>query len=257
MNIIDLKNVSNHFKRSITTYDEDALVQKAVSVHLISLLDIFPHIHFERVLEIGCCTGSMTELLCQNRSINHLWLNDLVKECTQVTAERVGSCVGKTRILNGDIGTITLPENLDMIISSSTFQWLEDLPGCFERFSNALNDNGYLVFSAFSKGTMQQVRELLGIGLSYKDERELSEILEPHFSIGHIQTTDHRMYLQTPREVLRHIQKTGVGGAGNFRWTPKALRKFESEYIRKFGSEQGVSLDYVSVSVIAKKKQGV
>lgn len=257
MNTIDRKKVSAHFKRSISTYDKDAVVQKEVSANLISLLENYSDIHFNRVLEIGCCTGSMTEELCQHRPVKQLWLNDLVDECTHATAERIASCVERTHLLPGDISTISLPDNLDLVISSSTFQWIEDLPGIFDRFAEVLNDTGALVFSMFAKGTMQQVRELLGVGLSYLDEKKLADILQPHFNIEHIATSSHRLYLGSPREVLRHIQQTGVGGAGDFCWTPSKLRKFENDYIGKFGNEQGVPLDYVSITVVAKKTQTI
>lgn len=256
MNTIDPQKVSNHFKRSIGTYDDGAVVQKNVGSNLIGLLDNFPQIYYDRVLEIGCCTGSMTEMLCRNNMIKQLWLNDLVAECTEVAAERIGSHVVQTHCLGGDISTTAIPDNLDLVISASTFQWIEDLPRCFDIFCKSLNDRGYLVFSLFAKGTMQQVRELLGIGLSYLDAIELANILKRNFVIEHIKTTPHTLHFKNPREVLRHIQKTGVGGAGDFFWTPSRLRKFESDYIHKFGNGQGVPLDYVSISVIAKKKQG-
>lgn len=251
------QRIVEHFRRSIASYDNDARVQKMVGDTLIAKMAAHDAIHYDRVLEVGCCTGSMTETLCRTKSVGELWVNDLVPECCHKTAVRVAALAGDIHPLAGDIEHLPVPDGLDLVVSSSTFQWLRDLPAALEKFAASLHDHGFLAFTMFGPGTMRQVRELIGIGLDYTSDHELATILRRDFSLVELETSCSTLYFQTPKEVLRHIQATGVGGAGNYHWTPGKLRAFDQEYRLRFGTEQGMPLDYVSTCVIANKKRNV
>jgi malonyl-CoA O-methyltransferase len=246
--------VSTRFRRSLRSYENDALVQKEVGDSLLALMSTYSEVVYGRVLEIGCCTGAMTEKMCTTFSPAEIFVNDLVEECCFSTVERIRDLTGSAYSVPGNAESIDLPSQLDLVISSSTFQWLNNLPSFFQRISDALNDEGYFIFSQFCPGTMAQISELLGVGLNYTEEAELSVIVKEYFKLERIETSHYRIYFQTPREVLKHIQKTGVGGVTDFRWTPSRLRSFERDYEERFGGKQGVSLDYVSTSVVARKK---
>lgn len=256
MTAIEHNLVSARFRRSIATYDEAAQVQKGVGDCLVAEIEDYPDIHFDKVLEIGCCTGSMTHTLCSRYSVNELWLNDLVPECCERATIRVESLVGGIHAMPGDIESLYLPTNFDLIISSSTFQWLHHLRSCLMKISGALRDDGYLVFSMFGPGTMFQLKELIDVGLCYTEAAEVEAMLKENFILRRFASSSYRIYFDTARDVLRHIQLTGVSGAGSFRWTPGKLKKFEKEYRERFGEEQGLPLDYVSISAVAKKKAG-
>ncbi len=254
MNQSDQKRISDHFRRSIRTYDEGAKVQKEVGAHLVDRLEKYPGIQLNRVLEIGCCTGSMTHRFCTEKSVKNLWVNDLVHDCCTETSERVKELAGCIYQLPGDIESLLLPADLDLVVSSSTFQWLQDLPGCIAKIGKALHSSGYLVFSMFGPGTMEQIKTLTGVGLNYTNESDLADIMSVDFTLLEIETSRYTVFFKSPRDVLRHIQMTGVGGVRSFRWTPRSLKKFENEYRAQFGEKQGIPLDYVSTCVIARKK---
>ena len=256
MTAIEHNLISARFRRSMDTYDEAAQVQKGVGDCLVAEIAKYPEITFGRVLEIGCCTGSMTRTFCNRHTVDELWLNDLVPECCERAALRVESMVGRVHTLPGDIESLLLPAGCDLVISSSTFQWLHHLKSCLAKISETLLDGGHLVFSMFGPGTMRQVKELTGMGLRYTAEKELEDMLKEKFHILNLMSTSYRIYFDTSREVLRHIQRTGVGGAGSLRWTTGRLRQFEKEYRVRFGEEQGLPLDYVSISAVVKKKAG-
>lgn len=256
MTAIDHDLISARFRRGIATYDEAARVQKGVGDCLVSGIADYPEIKFGKVLEIGCCTGSMTHTLCSRYSVNELWLNDLVPECCERAAIRVESLVGRIHALPGDIESLLLPAKLDLVVSSSTFQWLLQLKSCLAKISESLRDGGYLVFSMFGPGTMSQLKQLIEVGLCYTEATEVEDMLKENFIILKFMSYRYRIYFDTPRDVLRHVQQTGVGGAGSYRWTPGKLRKFEKQYRERFGEAQGVPLDYVSFSAVAKKRAG-
>ncbi|MFV0435892.1 MAG: methyltransferase domain-containing protein [Desulfopila sp.] len=244
----------DRFRRSIESYDDAALVQKATGDELIAQMTLYPEIRYRRVLEVGCCTGSMTRTLCSTHPVVWLWVNDLVPECCQRTVARVGSLLDTVVPLAGDIEAVDLPEDLDLIVSSSTLQWLRDLPTTLTKFAEALGEKGFLAFTLFGPGTMRQIAELIGVELEYVPVERLAEMLGARFRIRTMRTKTSTLYFDSPLAVLRHIQVTGVGGVGGYRWTPNRLRTFAGDYLRRFGTTRGVPLDYVAITVIADKR---
>ena len=163
----DKNEVAQRFRRSLPTYDENALIQKKVSERLVDLLRETVGIDYTRVLEVGCCTGGMTEMLCGRSPVGRLFVNDLVSECCEVTRERAGRYLSSIETIPGDVEKVTLPDHLDLIVSSSTLQWMSDFPAILKKFSAALTARGYLGFSLFGTGTLREIQELTGRGLHY------------------------------------------------------------------------------------------
>ncbi len=251
----DPSRVSARFKRSLQSYEKQGTVQKDCAEHLLTLLQNFSSLPLHRVLEVGSGTGQLTEALCRRFPITTLFVNDLVPELCQFSTERVADLVSEVTPLPGDIECCTLPAKLDLIISSATLQWLGDVRGCINTWVKHLNPRGFLAFSFFCEGTMRQIRALTGVGLDYLGEEELRQALDGSLTIHHCAQRRHTIYFANPRQVLRHIQETGVGGVADFRWTVSTLKHFEKQYSEQFNTPQGLSLDYVSTSVIAQKME--
>lgn len=250
----DKIEVARCFRRSQPTYDDNAFIQKKVSARLVGFLQELEDIKCRRVLEVGCCTGILTEMFCSHYPVANLFVNDLVPELCEKARERVSKSLLSIEALPGDIEKIAIPRQLDLILSSSTLQWLTDLPAALDKFNEALADQGYLVFSLFGAGTMAEIKTLTGCGLHYLAIDQLCSLVKSRFDLLRVETSEDRLVLPTPRDVLRHLQATGVSGLGYYRWTPATLRIFESEYRRMYGSEEGVQLSYVSHFLVARKK---
>ena len=252
----DKEKVAQRFRRSLPTYDTNAHIQKKVSERVVNLLQTLPGFDLSRVLEVGCCTGILTELFCSRYPVATLYINDLVPELCVAAKDRVRRFRTVVEIIAGDVEKVALPDRLDLIISSSTLQWLADFPAALEKFSAALAKRGYLVFSFFADGTLQEIRELTGKGLEYQSLEQVCSQLAQSFDLLHVETCVDRLTFSNPREVLRHLQATGVSGLDSYRWTPAGLRSFEEEYRRHFGSGEKVRLSYVSHFLVARKKCG-
>ena len=246
--------VARRFKASAGTYEENAIVQKEISRQLIAMVERFEISDCARVLEIGCCTGILTELLCRSVNINTLFASDIVPEFCAYTEKRIAPCVGRVQGIPGDIEQASLPQNLDLIISSSTFQWMTDLSELFSRLASSLNDGGYLVFSIFGPGTMGEIAALTGRSLQYHSPETLIEMVQKKFRLISIHTEHRCLNFPSVRAVLRHIKETGVGGVSGERWTMRQLKNFEREYTSRFISEDGLPVSYVSTFVIAEKQ---
>jgi len=254
-NSLDKEKIAKSFLKGRETYDQHAKVQQKVGRRLVDMLDDYPNLRYDRVLEIGCCTGAMTEMFLMGRKVGKLFVNDLVSEFYDLVRERfAGMDCGNFEPLFGDIEDLDLPTDLDLVLSSSTFQWLTDLPGSLAKIAASIKKDGYLAFSIFGPGTLTEFRQLTGIGLSYAALGNVLELLQEDFVLQFVDTEKHLLYFTSPREVLRHLQATGVGGVGEFRWTSKRLREFEEAYIRLFGTPAGVPVTYVTSYIIGSKK---
>jgi malonyl-CoA O-methyltransferase len=252
---VDKAKIAKSFLKGKRTYDQHAKVQQKVGRRLIDMLDDYPKLRYDRVLEIGCCTGAMTEMFLVGRKVGKLYLNDLVTEFYDLVCKRLPDYDKlKLEPLFGDIEDLDLPGDLDLVLSSSTFQWLTDLPGSFAKIAASLKKDGYLAFSFFGPGTLTEFRQLTGIGLSYSALGNVLDLLAKEFVLQFVDSEKHRLYFTSPREVLRHLQATGVGGVGGFRWTGRRLREFEEAYIRLFGTPAGVPVTYVTSYIVGSKK---
>lgn len=250
------ERVAHCFRQAMATYDLHATVQRQLGERLLDLAGRFTDINCQRVLEIGCCTGMLTEMFCRRYPVGTLFLNDLVSDFEPVVLEKIPKNRRPAiRPFFGDIEALPLPRDLDLILSSATFQWLSDLPAFLPRLASALNDNGFLVFSIFGPGTMAEFTELTGVGLPYRDPEEIAGLLARHFILEHTVTMQDQLILPTPRAVLHHLRDTGVGGVRAYRWTSSSLKHFEQEYQTRFGADKGVAVSYLSTSFVARKKK--
>jgi len=253
---IEKEKVARSFLKGLDTYDDAAVVQKLVNERLIAILKSFRGAEHSRILEIGCCTGLLTELLLEYVEPERLYLNDLVPEFYSLVTGKLGSSYDKQLIpLFGDIEALEIPENVDLVISSSAFQWLSDLPAFFNNISGSLEKGGVILFSMFGAGTFHEVKELIGTGLDYRPFQAVRDMLDQKFRIIHCCVERDRLFFTQPTDVLKHIQATGVGGVGGYDWTPRRLESFIAQYNNQFRSDDGVSLSYVSYYFAAQKRE--
>lgn len=101
-----------------------------------------------RVFEIGCGSGNLTRLLATSFQFEELILNDLYADVQQHFSHQEN-----LKWLIGDIETLDFPQQLDMIVSGSALQWMQDLPHLLERCNEALTERGWLCFSTFGYKT--------------------------------------------------------------------------------------------------------
>lgn len=250
----DKSRIATRFKASGATYEQTAIVQKEISRQLIAMLDRFAITGYKRVLEIGCCTGILTELLCRMERIDRFFVNDIVPEFCAYTEKRIAPHVGQVIAIPGDIEQALLPQPLDLVISSSTFQWMTDLPGLLGKLATSLCDTGHLAFSIFSPGTMGEIGTLTGRSLHYYSSEALAIMVRRYFRLISIHTEQRCLYFPSVRAVLRHIRETGVGGVTGERWTQEKLKDFTQQYMGRFSTDDGLPVTYVSTFVIAEKQ---
>jgi malonyl-CoA O-methyltransferase len=249
----DQTNIARHFVKSLDSYDKNAQAQRLAAAHLIRLLP--PWLKTSRLaLEAGCGTGLLTTMLCRRLTISCLWLNDLLPQCVDMAAARIKERVGRVDRLPGDIAALPLPDHLDLFVSASSLQWLDDTPSFLRRAVGCLAPGGVMAFTLFCRGTMKEFANLTGVAATFPDPDELVAALSADMRLLSRDFRGERLYFADAAAVLRHIQATGVGGVGGLRWTPGRLRRFAAEYAKRFADDQGFPLTYKAFFYIAEKK---
>jgi len=242
--------VRRSFGRSFGSYHDAAAQQVWVANRLVAALrEAGAPIHFERAFEFGCGTGHLTRAMTQSFAFDHLTLNDLTPEA-QVTADAHGAA-----FLAGDVETLSWPAPLNLVVSGSTIQWLEDPSRVLRKAAATLAPGGWLAVSGFGP---DQYRELSELGSKarapgLRGPEVLAEAISDQLEVVAI-GEDHRyQQFANPVEVLRHLRRTGVNARAQEAWSKSRLARFSAEYEAAFGGDDGVSLTYHPVWIIARR----
>lgn len=241
--------VAQRFAKAGQSYVEHAVVQKQISAQLFEYLKVYCPQNLDSVLEIGCGSGNLTHLCESYFQVEQLFLNDLYADVDQhfLNFKHVNWLIG-------DIEQLNLPQSLDAVLSSSALQWMIDLPALLQRIHSALKPNAYFCFSTFGPDNFNEIKQLTGQGLNYADLDTLQQQLEQQgFELLFMQQDHKQRYFDHPKSILQHLKATGVTAtAKSHRWTKQSLQQFYLDY-EQFHDEQGFSLTYHPIYVIARR----
>ncbi len=147
------------FGKNFSTYDENAIIQKKVAENLTNFISKkFNNQKFDKVIELGCGTGIFTREFLKKFEINEIDLNDCFN-----TRDYFKEINYKNFICD-DMNEAII-KNYDIVISSSSFQWIEDLEKLIENISKKSEK---LAFSIYIDGNLREISEHFGVGLKYK-----------------------------------------------------------------------------------------
>lgn len=237
------KLIAQRFSNAQFNYHEHANVQKKVANSLIKrLLQVSTIKNYPKILEIGCGTGFLTNNINKHLNFNHLYLNDLYRS----DLIKLNS---KMSFLIGNAEEIVLPSNLDLIISSSTLQWFNDIDLFFTKAHQNLNSNGIIAFSAFDIDNFNELNEFLVNKPHYMNANEINIRLNGKFDLLYIHSEKIILNFNKALDLLRHIKLTGVNALSSKVMSVKQLKALISTL-----NTRNLTLTYHPIYVIAKKK---
>lgn len=215
--------IHSRFAKTLPSYDENAKIQKIMAK---KLLEFSEKKSYPKILEIGCGTGFLTDILSNNTEWKSYTALDIVGECR----EYISQINPEIEFIEADIEDYlkNSSEKFDLIISNAALQWVNDFETTVRTLKNMLNPDGHLLFSTFGKENFREIYSLLGTGLDYYSPKEIEDL----FKDLDIKTEEeiHVMGFKTPMEILKHLKLTGVNAIENTSWTKSDLSKFEKGY---------------------------
>ncbi|MBV7434607.1 methyltransferase domain-containing protein [Cardiobacteriaceae bacterium TAE3-ERU3] len=235
------------FARSRAAYHAHAHHQRELAVQLAANAVQWVSAPVSSALEIGCGTGFLTEALRRHwrqAPIADYWLNDLVlADNLQPPAQRV-------HYLQGDISSVTLPDDVQLLLSSSALQWVADLPALLHRLRVHLATDALVVVSLYCGEHYRELRDTLGIGLPYWQVDDLRALFSEHFTYLWQREVRELYHFTTPHAVLKHIRLSGVGHLRE-QVTFNALRQFTNRY-QALHDGRGYPLTYHAYQFIGR-----
>lgn len=254
MMIFDKREVERRFRRSMDSYEENAVVQKIIAGRLVTVTREYLGEKPDRVLELGCGTGILTGMIREVFPDARVQVNDLVPEMCVQTAERYG--IPEVDCYPGDAECVDFPGKYDLILSASTFQWFMQPEATLRKLRDCLQPGGMFVFSTFGLRNLEEVRTLTGQGLAYETLETMKAMLSRSFEVLFAGEDCHVMEFSGPLEVLRHLKQTGVNvSADRDIWTKGKMQVFAEEYNRRFGIQGRVPLTYHPMYFVCKKNE--
>jgi len=158
--------VKKHFGQHVNEYDQYAKVQKLMALELLQKLPLQAKVL--KILELGSGTGYLTERLLTMFPQAELTAVDLAPEMLAMIEQCVGR--GRVDLVCDDLETMQLDQKYDLIISSATFQWLNEPALVMKKFIQALSPQGILAVATFGVETfteLHQAYQKAGLKLGY------------------------------------------------------------------------------------------
>jgi len=234
--------IHSRFKKHLKDYDKNAKIQKIMAEKLISLCS---KKQYKNILEIGCGTGFLTNFANNILDFENYIAIDIVDDCKQYIYE----INPDINFITADIEAFEINFTPDLIISNASLQWLEKFPETISKLQKTLNTGGEFIFSIFGKENYREFLYITGISLNYYSDYELKNM----FPDAIIYPPEiHIMSFESPKDVLKHMQLTGVNAIEKKTWTKSDLKSFETEYSNLCGNRATLTYNPVYVKLANK-----
>jgi trans-aconitate 2-methyltransferase len=135
------------------TYDRISAPQTAWGREV---LDRLPLEGEETVLDAGCGSGRVTELLLKRLPRGRVIALDASPSMARAARERLGDRVD-VRVM--DLLDLALEQPVDAILSTATFHWIADHERLFARLHDTLRAGGRLIAQCGGEGNVRRTRE--------------------------------------------------------------------------------------------------
>lgn len=226
---LDKSRIERSFSRSAERYDEFARLQKELSQELldmISSLKIAP----SDILDIGTGTGGVVSLLSykfkEARIVGCDIAPGMIKKAIQKhPQENITFEVADAEALP------FANKSFDLVVSSTTYQWINDLPKAFAEAKRVLRPGGFFTFITFGPKTLTELKRNYRIAFGgeanylhkFRNAREIQPILKAAgFEVLKSSSNTMREFYPDFRAFFRSLK--GLGALNASPDLPKGLR---------------------------------
>jgi trans-aconitate 2-methyltransferase len=126
------------------------------------VLDRLPLAGDERVLDAGCGSGRVTELLAERLPSGRVVALDASASMIEAARDRLARFGDRIEFVVADLGEpLPLEEPVDAILSTATFHWVPDHEALFLNLAAVLRPGGWLVAQCGGAGNIASIRAVL------------------------------------------------------------------------------------------------
>lgn len=153
---LDGRRIARQFARHAATYDRHTDVQRHFAERVAQRLALAAPAA-RRVLELGCGTGVLTELLLERLPEAEVVAVDRAQPMLALAARRLGS-LSRLELVCTDVETLAPGQGtFDAVISSSAIQWLVQPERTLGRLACALAPGGVALHATFGPATLHEL----------------------------------------------------------------------------------------------------
>jgi malonyl-CoA O-methyltransferase len=260
------ETIRRQFTRSANgLYDAHAAVQRDMASRLAASLHERKNESVAArldMLEIGCGTGVLTEMLVRDWPFASITALDIAPAMLETAEKRVGN--GRVRFLAADAESWPADAeqgSFDLIVSSACFQWLRRPAETLRRLRRLLRPGGMLAFATFGPQTFRELHLAFEAvyrdrgkppqrhGLSFQTaEQWQSMLMETGYERARCERSLQIMTYASAREFLHSIKAVGASateaagsrGLGSRQLFAGMFREYEA----KFSISGGVTATY-------------
>lgn len=113
---------------------------------------------FKKAVDLGCGRGHVSKHILAE-SVEELTLADMSPSLLKQAETTDG--VNVTRTVMDEENFSFEQNSLDLVISSLSLHWVNDLPGCFKSINNSLKNDGVFIAAIFGGDTLYELRSSL------------------------------------------------------------------------------------------------
>jgi trans-aconitate 2-methyltransferase len=221
-----------------------------------SILDRLPLSGDERVLDAGCGSGRVTQLLLERLPRGSVVALDASADMLAVARDRLSADAARVEFVLADLSRpLPIESPVDAVLSTATFHWISDHAALYANLAAVLRPGGWLVAQSGGAGNLATVMAALD---------DLGEDFRPwHFATAE----DTRRRLQAAGfvdvETWLHVEPTPIPAEDfeTFLGSIVLVRNVErlppperAAFVRAVAERlPGALLDYVRLNLVARR----
>ena len=257
--------IQRNFGRRGDSYDRYARVQQWMGVELVRGCQE-ALVRARSLLEVGCGTGYLTQLLRQANTTATIVALDLEASLLKLARARLPGDAN-LHFVAAD-GESFAGGSYDLIISNSVFQWFARPQQTLQAYHHLLRPGGTLAFSTLGPATFRELgtafRQAAGnlplaespevVALSFSDVEKWQGFLgQAAFKEVVVQREECTETHPTVQDFLRALQATGATNPVPRPLSPRLFRHMAAIYHRAFEVNGSIPVTYEVIWAFARK----
>ncbi len=249
--------VKKSFNRSAKYYDHNCLLQFSVANNLIDLIKIQVR-NFDDVIDLGCGTGLITQLLKSKITSKKWYALDISDLSLQIASKRLKGAI----VIESSFDNIPLiDQSVDLIFANMSFHWSDDMFDTIQESHRILRPDGLLAFSIPNNDSFKEIRlaiEKLGVPNfinAFVNSADILHMLN-NFEVLDMLSINYTFYYGSIYGLLKSIKNVGAAHVINNSHQRLSRVDFEKldQYFNSRYPDKKIPLSYEMICCLALKQ---